>query len=64
MTALRLRVARYLRPALKPACLLLVLAAMAMLPQMRKASPPDIFFSVSSGLQPMSCRIRPASSWS
>ena len=37
MTALRLRVARYLRPALKPACLLLVLAAAAMLPHLAHA---------------------------
>jgi len=41
-----------------------LLAAMAMLPRIRKASPPNIFFSVSSGAQPMSCRICPAGSWS
>jgi hypothetical protein len=38
------------------------LAAMAMLPRMRKASPPNIFLSVSSGSLPMSWRIRSASS--
>ena len=41
-----------------------LLEAMAMLPRMRKASPPNIFFSVSSGSLPMSCRLRRASSWS
>jgi hypothetical protein len=34
----------------------------AMLPRMRKASPPNIFFSVSAGSLPVSWRIRPASS--
>jgi hypothetical protein len=31
-----------------------LLAAMAMLPRMKKAGPPNIFFSVSSGSLPMS----------
>jgi hypothetical protein len=39
-----------------------LLAAMAMLPWTRKASPPNIFFSVNSGALPMSWRIRSASS--
>lgn len=39
-----------------------LLAAMAMLPRIMKARPPNIFFSVSSGSLPMSCRIRSASS--
>jgi hypothetical protein len=41
-----------------------LLAAMAMLPRMRKASPPNIFFSLSSGSLPMGWRMRPASAWS
>jgi hypothetical protein len=41
-----------------------LLAAMAMLPRMRKASPPNIFFSVSSGSLRMNWRMRPASLWS
>ena len=41
-----------------------LLAAMGMLPRMRKASPPNILSSVSSGSRPMSWRMRPASSWS
>ena len=38
------------------------LAATAMLPPMRKASPPNIFFSVRSALPPSSSRMRSASS--